>query len=142
MGSLLGNAIMMQKANIVTDLTFVSYVGGNDVDLLGYFTFTLSQALPFNLTIADAEVIIYNAAGCTSFIDAALQPTPATITAGNTSVFSTSSSVVCGSNGSYSRVDSLTVAGNAVTNGSTITVSGATINIIISNACSNLFCQS
>lgn len=110
-----------------------NFVGGNDVDTNGSFSFTLTNALSSNITITGASVTTYSNPGCSGTTGSASQVGIATITAGNTTTSVNSNSIVCP--GSFARVNFITVNGNSLTDGSTIVIGGTTVTISIPNTC-------
>lgn len=118
-------------------LTF-QYVGGDNLSGNGEFTFFLGSPLPLNLTIADAGIVAYDDGGCTTSTSTASQVGVATINAGNLSASAPSNSSVCTL--AYAKVNSLTVDGNAVSNGSTLNIGGVTLNIVINTNCIPMPC--
>lgn len=117
-------------------LTF-SYIGGNDVDTPGTFTFNLSSPLPSNITINGAAISEYDF-GCTTVLGVGTSIGTSTIVAGNTGGSLTSSSLVCSD--AYARVNSITVNGFSLVNGDTINIGGVTLNISINTGCSVMTC--
>ena len=129
------------------NLTFTSYSDG-------IFTFTLSNSIPYNINIQSATVTGYDndllcgiRAGITPVTDAC---DGVTLLAGNTTVTYDSGNVwqcpganmgTFGSILSYRRTNSMRVNNTNVSNGSTITIGGYIITIIIPVTCAIYNCN-
>ena len=118
-------------------LTF-NFVGGNGVDTNGFFGFSLTNALPSNITITGASVSQFSDFGCVTGIGTASQAGAATIVGGNLTTTVNSNSLVCPS--SYSRGSSIVVNGTPLSDGGTIVIGGTTVTVSIPNNCPNAGC--
>jgi hypothetical protein len=117
-------------------LTF-QYIGGNNVDTNGTFSFSLSNPLPSNITIAGAGISAYDL-GCVTVQATPSQVGTVTITAGSTVGSTSSNSNICSDQ--YARANTIVVNGNSLVNGDTIIIGGLTLNISINTGCTIMPC--
>lgn len=117
-------------------LTF-QYIGGNNVDTNGTFSFSLSNPLPANITIAGAGISAYDL-GCVTVQATPSQVGTVTITAGSTVGSTSSNSNICSDQ--YARANTIVVNGNSLVNGDTIIIGGLTLNISINTGCTIMPC--